>query len=60
MTGLRRRELEAGIDGERLAEFVSTQLLAARGAMNESEVLVRARELLLAQALVDRPLEVFG
>src|SRR5690349_4983394 len=51
MARLRWREFQARIDGERLLEFVTTLLLAVGRAMDEGEVLVCGRELLVAQAL---------
>src|SRR4051812_17238611 len=50
-------EVERRIDGERFAEFVAALPLAVRRAMDEGQVLVRAGELLVAQAFADRALE---
>src|SRR3954462_7677033 len=57
MSRLGRRELERWVDGKGFAELLSALSLAVCRAMNEGEVLVRARELLVAQALADRALE---
>src|SRR6266852_5197092 len=58
VTRLRRRELERGREGERLAKLVAAGVLAGRGAVNESEVLVGARALGVAEPLVERALQV--
>src|SRR5258708_25155832 len=57
MTGFRGLELERRIDGERLAELLAALALAVRRAMDEGEVLVRARKLPVAQPFLDRALE---
>src|SRR5258708_21726945 len=58
MPGLGRLELERRIGAQRLAEFVATGPLAAAGAMDKGEVLVRVRALAVGQAEIDRTLEV--
>src|SRR5689334_1794407 len=60
MPGFGRIELERRIDLERLAKFLAALALALRGAVDEGEMLVRARPLLVAQPLAQRALEVLG
>src|SRR6266581_3405726 len=52
VTHLRRRELERGREGKRFAKLVTAGALAARGAMDEGEMLVGARALGVAEPLV--------
>src|SRR6267142_2281264 len=58
MAGLRRSELELRVDGQRLAELLAAGPLAAHGAVNEGEVLVRVGALAVGQAEVDGALQV--
>src|SRR6266571_762794 len=58
VTHLRRRELERGREGKRFAKLVAAGTLAARGAMDEGEVLVGARALGVAEPLAERVLQV--
>src|SRR6266571_103462 len=58
VTHLRGRELERGREGERFAKLVAAGALAARGAMDEGEMLVGARALGVAEPLVECALQV--
>src|SRR4051812_20015042 len=58
MPGLRRRELEAWIDGKHLAEFVPASALAPRRTVDEGEVLVRAHGFRIVQPQIDRSLQI--
>src|SRR5919198_2664514 len=51
-------ELELRVDGERLAEFAPAFLLAALGAQDEGEVLVRSHPLGLRRVERERALEI--
>src|SRR3954466_13657218 len=58
--GFRRLQVERRIDLERLAKLVAALPLALRGAVDEGEMLVRARALPVAQPLAQRALEILG
>src|SRR5256885_547680 len=54
MASLRGREVERRVDGQGFAELLAALSFAVCRAMDEGQVLVCARELLVAQALLDR------